>query len=223
MNLQKTLSHNISCLNSKIPKVSTPPRILPLRFQDRVLSRMWSSVHRSGVAACTLVQHMRCRSFFLPRLAGLLWLNTFLNMRRTKPTCIYHLSLFPLQTAWDECKLTGSSHRILFQIQGCGHSWTGHFAANKKVDPNSDGPTGSSAILEATKGNGAHFSGRAQVSADKKEIKCYILQKDDEEVSSGVSEPGLSVLPTQKPSWQLPIGVTQTMSNPSHRMSSLLC
>lgn len=32
MNFQKTLSNDISRLNSKFPKVNTPPRILPLHF-----------------------------------------------------------------------------------------------------------------------------------------------------------------------------------------------
>ena len=40
MNFEKTLSINISRLNSKFPKVNAPPRVLPLHFQRRVQSHM---------------------------------------------------------------------------------------------------------------------------------------------------------------------------------------
>lgn len=119
MNFQKTLSNDISRLNSKFSKVNTPPRILPLHFSAGG-SHIQSTACRGAGATHARVQHVRCTSFFLPRAAGLLpRLHTFFNVRRIKPTCIYHLSLFPLQTAWGECKLIGSSHRIPSGIQGC--------------------------------------------------------------------------------------------------------
>lgn len=46
MNFQKTLSINISRLNSKFPKVNAPPRVLPLHFQRRVQSHL--VVHLQG-------------------------------------------------------------------------------------------------------------------------------------------------------------------------------
>lgn len=71
-------------------------------------------------------------------------------------------------------------------------------------------------------------NGAVQFSADKIQIKRYVLQKDNAEVSCvghlrEAYSQDYSVLPAQKPSWWLPTAVTQTTSNPSHRKSGLLC
>lgn len=75
LNFQKTLSINISRLNSKFPKANAPPRILSLRFQCRVQSH--SVVHPQGCRNVCPCPARALQTLFLAKGGWPSALNTF--------------------------------------------------------------------------------------------------------------------------------------------------